>query len=144
MTTNPNNFPGATIDALVGTAGGPWEVRQFPNGNSQAEQSIAVSKGYKNKQTGEWVDTGTDWYTLTATEAWANDNWPDTASGDKLRVEGSRLEARAYAKKDGTPGVELKLSFGTLNVVESRADRAGSGGGGGGGGFGQSSGTPFC
>lgn len=117
---NPNNYPGATV-TVVGSAGGPVEVKSFDNGGSQAQLSIAVSKGYKKD--GNWVDTGTDWYTLIATEDYANQNWPEVGKGDKVRVDDARLEFRAYSTKKGEPGVEASVRFGTLVVVEAKSSR---------------------
>ncbi len=119
MTINPNNYDGASA-VIVGRAGGPVEIKEFGNGGSQAQLSIAVSKGYKNKQTQEWVDTGTDWYTLTAATDYANENWPEVGKGDKVRVDDARLEFKAFEKKNGEPGVEATLRFGTLAIVESK------------------------
>lgn len=123
---NSKNFPGATVVVVVGSAGGPPQVRSFEKGSSQSELSIAVSKGYKNKTTGDWVDTGTDWYTLIATEDYANQNWPDVGKGDKVRVEDARLEFKPYLRKTGEAGVEATLRFGTLVVVESKESRGAS------------------
>lgn len=119
---NPNNYDGARV-VIVGRAGGAAEVREFGNGGSQAQLSIAVGKGYKNRDTGEWVDTGTDWYTLTATPDYADENWPAVAKGDKVRVDDAKLEFRPYIRKDGEAGVEARLSYGTLVVVERKSDR---------------------
>lgn len=117
---NPKNYEGASV-VIVGSAGGPVEVVNFPKGGSQAQLSIAVGKGYKKGD--EWVDQGTDWYTLTATEDWARDNWPDVQTGDKVRVDDARLELKGFIKKDGEPGVDATLRYGTLVIVSSKASR---------------------
>lgn len=120
---NPKNYNGASV-VIVGVAGGPAEVKHFDNGGSQAQLSIAVSKGRKNPQTNEWIDMGTDWYTLTATEQYADENWPNVQKGDKVRVDDSRLELKPYLKKNGEAAVEAGLRYGTLVIVEAKADRA--------------------
>lgn len=119
---NPNNFEGANV-TIVGKAGGPATVRTFNNGGSQAELSVAVSKGYKDKNSGEWVDKGTDWYTLVGAESYATENWPEVGPGDKVRIDNARLESRPYLSKDGEPKTELKLQFGTVVVLERKQDR---------------------
>lgn len=118
---NPKNYEGASV-VIVGSAGGPVEVVKFPSGGSQAQLSIAVGKGYKKDD--KWVDTGTDWYTLTATEDYAAQNWPDVQSGDKVRVDDARLELKIYKKKDGEPGIDATLRYGTLVIVSSKASRS--------------------
>lgn len=122
---NPKNYDGANV-VIVGRAGGPVEVKKFEKG-SQAQLSIAVGKGYKNKTTDEWVDTGTDWYTLTATEDYARNNWPDIQSGDQVRVDEARLEFKPYLKKDGTAAVEATLRYGTLVLVKAKGQASGGG-----------------
>jgi single-stranded DNA-binding protein len=121
---NSNNYTGANV-VIVGNVVRPVEIKDFKNGGSQAELSIAVSKGYKKD--GEWVDTGTDYYTLVASADYASDNWPRVDKGDKVRIDESRLEFKPYLKNDGTPGVEAQLRFGTLVVVEAKADKPSSG-----------------
>lgn len=119
--TNPNNYEGSTI-TVVGRAGGPVQTREFGNGGRQAELSIAVGKGYKDKNTGQWVDQGTNWYRLIATPEYAKENWPQIDKGDKVRLDDGRLEARAYTKNDGTPEVSLDIRFGTLSLVQAKSD----------------------
>lgn len=117
---NENNYVSANV-TVVGLAGGEWEVRELGNsGYQQAELSIAVSKGYKNKETDEWVDKGTDWYKLTATPNYAEENWPEVGKGDRVRVEDARLEARPYTKNNGEAAVELRLQYGELTVVSAK------------------------
>jgi len=121
--TNPNNYPGVNV-TVVGTAGGPVEVREFPKGGSQAQLSVAVGLGYKSRETGEWVDTGTNWYTLVASPDYAEENWPRIGKGDKVRIDDARLEAKAYNTKEGEARIDLQLRFGTLTVVESKGERS--------------------
>ena len=118
---NPKNFPGASA-TIVGSAGGPMEVREFPNGGSQAQLSIAVGKGYKDKDTGEWQDKGVDWYTLVASVDYAEDNWPSIGKGDTVRVDNARLEARPFKRNNDEPAVDLQLRYGTLVVVKRKEE----------------------
>lgn len=117
---NEKNYDGAYV-SIVGNAGGPVEIKKFQNGGSQAQLGIGVGTGYKKGD--EWVDTGTNWYTLTATEEWADKNWPDIEAGDKVRVDDARLEFKSYSKKDGSPGVEAGLRYGSIVVIRAKADR---------------------
>lgn len=119
---NESNYDGANV-TVVGRAGGPVTYKDFQSGSSIAELSIAVGKGYKKD--GEWVDTGTDWYTLSAAKDYAANNWPSVGKGDKVRVDDGRLEARSYEKRDGTEGIGLTIRFGTLTVVESKSAPSG-------------------
>jgi single-stranded DNA-binding protein len=110
---NPQNYPGARV-FVVGTAGG--EPRDTTFGTR--ELSIAVGEGYKKD--GQWVDTGTTWYTLSATLSYAEDNWPYVGKGDKVRVDDAKQETRQY-EKDGETRTQIKLSYGRLSVLQSKS-----------------------
>jgi len=117
---NPNNYDGATV-TIVGRAGGERQTRTFDNGNSVSELSIAVGQGYKDRD-GNWKDTGTAWYTLSANGDYAADNWPEVGRGDKLRVDDARLEVREFKRKDGSTGQQFVLRYGTLTVLEKKSN----------------------
>lgn len=117
---NPQNYDGANT-TVVGRAGGEKTVKEFAGGNSIAELSIAVGQGYKKGD--EWVDTGTAWYTLTATADYAADNWPAVGKGDKVRVDDAKQETRTFKRRDDTEGLQITLKYGTLTVIEAKADR---------------------
>lgn len=116
---NPQNYDGANV-TVVGRAGGPVNVKEFASGSSIAELSIAVGQGYKKGE--EWVDTGTTWYTLTATADYAADNWPVIGKGDKVRVDNARQETREYERKQGGAGLQITLKFGTLSVIQAKGE----------------------
>lgn len=116
---NPKNYDGASV-VIVGNAGGSVEVKNFENGGSQAQLSVAVGKGYKDRND-KWVDTGTDWYLLTAEASYAEKNWPEVEAGDKVRIDDARLEFKPFEKKNGEPGVEATLRYGTLVVVKAKS-----------------------
>ncbi len=121
MTVNSGNIPGATV-TVVGNATSERSIKEFAGGSRIAELSIAVNQGYKKD--GAWVDTGTAYYVVTATADHAADNWPDIQKGDKVRLDEGKLETREFERKDGTAGIGLKVTYGTLSIVEAKADRA--------------------
>lgn len=126
----------ATVN-VVGTVG---SVQSKFDGK-QTEVSIAVGKGYKDKTTDQWVDKGTDWYTFITRGDWQA-QVQDLAlqPGDRVEVVDAKLEHREYEKRDGSPGIACDLNFGTLTVLERKADRPASGGASG---FGGSESTGF-
>lgn len=126
MSINPNDYVGANL-TIVGFAGGEPEEKSFNGGGSVTELSVSVGKGYKDKNSGEWIDQGTDWYTLSAAPQYAEDNWPVIGKGDKVRIDDARLELKPFTKKDGTPAVDARLRFGTVTVVEAKNERASAG-----------------
>lgn len=126
----------ATVN-VVGTVG---RVEQKFDGQL-TEVSIAVNKGYKDKNTQQWVDTGTDWYTFITRGDWqANVAALNLQGGDRVEVTDAKLEHREYEKRDGSPGIACELNFGEIVVLERKADRQQASGGSEGGGFGGPSG----
>lgn len=113
---NPNNYTGATA-TIVGRAGTDPENPAYNKDGSRGIQEIrvAVDQGYKDSD-GDWVETGTTWYTYTApVEVLA-----EVSKGDKVRIDDARLETREFTRKDGTTGQAFDLRFGTIAVLESK------------------------
>src|SRR5690349_15510509 len=117
---NDRNITGINLNNTVGTAGGPVE---YKFDGQRAELSVAVNQGYKKGD--EWVDTGTAWVTVTAAGHHAEENWPLVGKGDKVRIDGGRLEVREYDKRDGTKGLGLQIVFGNLSVIQAKGDGSG-------------------
>ena len=110
--------PSRATVTIVGTVG---RVESKFDGQL-TETSIAVGKGYKDKSTQQWVDTGTDWYTFITRGDWQS-SVADLQPGDRVEITGAKLEHREYPKNDGTTGVAYELNFGELEVLERKADR---------------------
>lgn len=115
---NQNNYEGATI-TLVGRAGADAENPPYDKEGSRGikQVRVAVGQGYKNKDTGEWVDTGTTWFTITGRA----DDIGHVRKGDKVRLDDARLETREFDRKDGSKGQAFETRFGTLTVLESKS-----------------------
>lgn len=112
--------PSRATVSIVGTVG---SVQSKFDG-AQTEVSIAVGKGYKDKQTTEWVDKGTDWYTFITRGEWQSTIAElDLQSGDRVEVTEGKLEQRLFSKNDGTPGVANEINYGAIVVLERKADR---------------------
>lgn len=110
--------PSRATVTIVGNVG---QVQSKFDG-TLVEASVAVSKGYKNKQTDEWVDTGTDWYNVIARGDFVS-TLLDLNPGDRVKIADAKLEHREYPKNDGSTGVSYDLNFGTVVVLERKADR---------------------
>lgn len=112
--------PSRATVTVVGTVG---SVQSKFDG-AQTEVSIAVGKGYKDKNTQEWVDKGTDWYTfITRGDFQSPIQALDLQPGDRVEVTDAKLEHREYEKRDGSPGIACDLNYGDLAVLERKADR---------------------
>ena len=115
MTINERNIPGATI-TLVGWAAADAEYPAYDKSGERGISQIRVpiTQGYKKD--GEWVETGTAWYTVTG----KTDNIGHVRKGDKIRLDDAKLEAREFTRKDGSIGQAFETSYGNLTVLESK------------------------
>lgn len=50
---------------IIGVLGRDPELKSMPNGNSVVNISVATDEGYKDRQSGNWVEK-TEWHSITA------------------------------------------------------------------------------
>jgi single-strand DNA-binding protein len=82
---------------LLGHLGKDAETRFTPSGVSVTNFSLATSRRWKDKDTGEWKEE-TDWHKI---ELWRAENLANyLVKGKQVYVEG-RLRTRNYEDKDG-------------------------------------------
>jgi single-stranded DNA-binding protein len=79
------------------------------------EIAIAINEGYSKD--GEFVKTGTTWYTYSAAGDYA-DRLIDIPKGSKVRIEDAKLEVREYKDREGVAKLGHSLRFGTISVLE--------------------------
>jgi len=122
MSTNPNNYIGATT-TVVGYAAGEARFPAYDKEGSKGvlEVSIPINEGYKKD--GDFVKTGTTWYTYSASGDYA-EALKTVKKGDKVRVDDAKQEVREYTNKDGETVKAIGLRFGTLTVLESAEEEA--------------------
>jgi single-strand DNA-binding protein len=108
---------------LVGNLGRDAETKFTPGGTAVTKFSVATSRRWKDKQSGEWKDE-TDW---TNVVLWQAENLANyLTKGKQVYVEG-RIHTRSYDDKDG------KKVYATEVVAEEVILLGGQGAGGGGG-----------
>lgn len=111
-------------------------------GNAVLEFPVYVNDQRKNKDTGEYVDTGD--VTKIRVSLWRDLASSDIRKGDLVKIEGSIVE-KEFTKRDGTPGRQLQTKFvNGVNVVwrkDGAAQPVTAAPAGFGGGFGDD--TPF-
>ena len=118
MTINPNNYPGISV-TLVGFASADSGFPAYDKTGSRgiSEVRVPIDHGYKNKDTGDWVTTGTTWVTVTGK---SDGELGSVRKGDKLRLDDAKWESREFTRKDGSIGQAFQTSFGTVTVLESK------------------------
>ena len=116
---NENNYPGAAV-TLVGYAAGPAKAPAYDKDGSRGilELSIPINEGYKKD--GEFVQTGTTWYTYSAAGDFAQNVIAPIGKGDKVRIEDAKQEVREYQDRDGNTKLGITLKFGSVTVLESK------------------------
>lgn len=116
---NENNYIGANA-TVVGYAASDARPPAYDKDGERGilEVSIPVNEGYKKD--GEFVQTGTTWYTITGASDYAQNVLAPIKKGDKIRVEDAKQEVREYKDKDGNAKLGISLRFGTVTVLESK------------------------
>lgn len=117
MTINPNNYRGISA-TIVGYAAGDAEFPKYDTSGQRgiSEVRVPVGHGYKDKDSGEWKETGTTWVTVTG----KTDDIGHIRKGDLIRVDDAKFESREFTRKDGSIGQAFQTSFGTVTVLESK------------------------
>lgn len=84
---------------LLGNLGEDPTVKQFENGNSVANFSLATSESYKDKNTGEWQNK-TEWHKIAVFGNAVNYVFSYLTKGSKVLIEG-KIQTRSW-EQDGT------------------------------------------
>ena len=103
---------------IVGNAGGEPETTNFQNGGSATTVSVAVSQGYMDKQTRQWVDQGTAWYRVTLYSDQAKQQAQFIHKGVKLIVTGG-LKVREYQDRQGQQRQSLDLQARHVGIIHT-------------------------
>jgi single-strand DNA-binding protein len=106
---------------LLGNLGRDAETKFTPGGAAVTRFSVATSRRWKDKDSGEWKEE-TDWSNVVL---WRSENLANyLTKGKQVYVEG-RLQTRSYEDKDG------KKVYATEVVADDVILLGGQGGGGG-------------
>ena len=123
---------------IVGNLGRDPEVRYNPNGGAWCTVSIATSRSWKDKTSGEKVEE-TEWHRVVFNDKLAEIAGEYLKKGRSVYVEG-RLKTRKWTDKDGAEKFTTEIIAQEMQMLGSRegmggGDEASYGGGGGGGGY---------
>jgi len=129
---------------IVGNLGRDPEVRYNPNGVAWCTVSIATSRNWKDKNSGEKVEE-TEWHRVVFNDKLAEIAGEYLKKGRSVYVEG-RLKTRKWTDKDGAEKYSTEIIANEMQMLGSREGAGapsgedsgygggGSGGSGGGGG----------
>lgn len=115
---NEQNYLGATA-SIVAYAAGPAKPPAYDKSGDRGilEVSLPVNEGYKKN--GEFVQTGTTWYTYSGAGDFAQNVLSQVQKGDKIRIDNAKQEVREYSDREGKPKLGITLRYGDFTVLES-------------------------
>ena len=112
---------------LIGNLGRDPEVRYTPNGNAVCNVTLATTRSWKNKDSGEKQEE-TEWHRIVFYDRLAEIAGEYLKKGRSIYVEG-RLKTRKWTDKDGAEKYTTEVIAQEMNMLGSR-EGMGSGGGG--------------
>ncbi|MFP5461037.1 MAG: single-stranded DNA-binding protein [Gammaproteobacteria bacterium] len=115
---------------LIGNVGRDPETRYAPNGGAICNVSIATTRSWKDKASGEKREE-TEWHRVVFFDRLAEIVQEYAKKGRALYVEG-RLKTRKWQDKDGVEKYTTEIVAEEMQLLGSRD---GGGGGEGGGGY---------
>ena len=123
---------------LIGNLGRDPEVRYTPSGSAVCNVTLATTRNWKSKESGEKVEE-TEWHRIVFYDRLAEIAGEYLKKGRSIYVEG-RLKTRKWTDKDGAEKYTTEIIAQEMNMLGSREGMGGGAGGGdeeGGGGGGQ-------
>jgi single-strand DNA-binding protein len=118
---------------LIGNLGRDPEVRYNPNGGAWCTISIATTRNWKNRETGERQEE-TEWHRVVFNDRLAEIAGEYLRKGRPVYVEG-RLKTRKWQDKEGRDTYTTEIIADQMQLLGGRD--GGDEGGGGGGGYGR-------
>jgi single-strand DNA-binding protein len=120
---------------LIGNLGRDPETRVFPDGGSICNVTIATTRQWKDKTSGERQEE-TEWHRIVFRDRLAEIAGEYLRKGRQVYVEG-RLKTRKYTDKDGVEKYTTEIVADEMKMLGSREGmgEGGAEGGGGGGGM---------
>lgn len=117
---------------IIGNVGKDPEVRYNPSGGAWCTVSIATTRNWKNRETGERQEE-TEWHRVVFNDRLAEIVGEYVKKGRPLYVEG-RLKTRKWQDKEGRDTYTTEIIAQEMQLLGGR-DGAGGGDEGGGGGY---------
>ena len=123
---------GFRVDSIVARVVAPAEDKFDGN---QTELRLAVGHGYKDKETGEFKNTGATFVTYIAGKGYG-EPLKQFGQGDLIEiVNNPQLVTRNY-EKDGEKRGIIEVRFGDIVLLEAKGDKPATGGSNAAKGFG--------
>jgi len=118
---------------LIGNLGRDPEVRAFPDGGTLCNVTLATTRSWKDKNSGEKIEE-TEWHRIVFRDRLAEIASEFLKKGKQVYIEG-RLKTRKYTDKDGVEKYATEIVATDMTMLGSREGMGDDGGGGGGSGY---------
>ena len=115
---------------LIGNLGRDPEVRYTPSGSAVCNVTLATTRNWKSKESGEKVEE-TEWHRVVFYDRLAEIAGEYLKKGRSIYVEG-RLKTRKWTDKDGAEKYTTEVIAQEMNMLGSREGMGGGAGGSGG------------
>ncbi len=125
---------------IIGNLGKDPEVRYAPSGTAIANVTIATSRNWKDKTTGERQEE-TEWHRVVFYDRLAEIAGEYLKKGKSVYVEG-RLKTRKWTDKEGVEKYTTEIVANEMTMLGSREGGGGGGGAEDGGYAGSEGGSP--
>lgn len=103
---------------LIGNLGKDPEVRFFPNGGSVANVTLATTRRWKDKQSGERKEE-TEWHRVVFFNKLAEVSAEYLKKGSKIYVEG-RIRTQKWQDKDGTDRFTTEIVAEEMHMLDGK------------------------
>ncbi len=117
---------------LIGNLGRDPEVRYTPNGSAVCNISVATTRNWKDKSSGDKVEE-TEWHRVVFYDRLAEIAGEYLKKGRPVYVEG-RLKTRKWTDKEGKDNYTTEVIADNMQLLGGREGGGEDGGSGGGGG----------
>ena len=112
---------------LIGNLGRDPEVRYTPSGAAVCNVTIATSRNWKDKTSGDKVEE-TEWHRVVFYDRLAEIAGEYLKKGRSVYIEG-RLQTRKYTDKEGVEKYSTEIVADRMQLIGSARDAGGGGGG---------------
>lgn len=113
---------------LIGNLGRDPEMSYTPSGSAVTKFTVAVSRRYNDKQSGERKEE-TTWFNVVAWERLGETCNQYLHKGSKVYLEG-RMTSHKYTDKDGNERTAWEVRLENMEMLDTKESRSGGGGGG--------------
>ena len=93
---------------IIGRVGNDVEIRNLPNGGKVANFSVATDEGYRDKQTGQWIDR-VEWHRVTTFQPGLVEVLQKHCRKGRLAFVQGKMQTRNWQDASGNPRTTTEI-----------------------------------